>query len=148
MIRAAHSHYVLDASVAAKWLTRHEEAGREKALALRELHRRRRCRLILSEFGLLEVVNAVRFSPRADEAAVTAAVDLLQALQLQIEPLDWNLLHKASAIAWAYRITLYDAAYVALAERLGYPLLTSDEVLVEKMKGHSIVLCLRLVEFE
>ena len=148
MIRTVHSHYVLDASVAAKWFTRHDETDRDKALALRDLHRRRRCRLILPEFGLLEVVNAVRFSPRADEADTAAALDLIQDLQLQIEPLDWVLLHKSAAIAWAYRIALYDAAYVALAERLGHPLLTADEELVRRMKGHSIVLRLRALAFE
>jgi predicted nucleic acid-binding protein len=38
---------------------------------------------------------------------------------------------------------LYDAAYVALAEGVGFPLLTADEGLLKKMKGHSIVLRLR-----
>jgi len=52
------------------------------------------------------------------------------------------------AIAWTYRIALYDAAYVAVAERLGSPLLTADEVMAKKMKGHSIVVRLADVEFE
>jgi predicted nucleic acid-binding protein len=41
-------------------------------------------------------------------------------------------------IAWAYKITIYDAVYVALAEQLGYPLITADDVMVKKLKGHSI----------
>lgn len=147
MIPAVHSRYVLDASVAAKWFTRHDEADREKAIALRELHRTRRCRLVLPEFGLLEVLNAVRYSPRATEADTTAALSVLSDLHLQIEHLDLDLLRKATAIAWGYGIALYDAAYVALAERLGFPFLTSDEALIKKLKGHSIVLRLREVEF-
>jgi predicted nucleic acid-binding protein len=143
VIPAIHAQYVLDASVAAKWFTRHQEADREKALALRELHRTRRCRLILPEFGLLEVLNAVRFSPRAKEADTAAALSVLMDLQFQLEPLDADLLRKATAIAWGYGITLYDAAYVSLAERLGFPLLTADEALLRKMKGHSIALSLR-----
>lgn len=146
MIPAIHSRYVLDASVAAKWFTRHLEADREKAIALRELHRTRRCRLVLPEFGLLEILNAVRYSPRAKEADTTAALSMLSDLHFQIEHLDLDLLRKATAIAWAYGIALYDAAYVALAERLGFPLLTADEALVKKMKGHSIVLRLREME--
>jgi len=62
-------------------------------------------------------------------------------------PLDWELLRKATAIAWAYRIALYDAAYVALAERQGFPLLTADEVMVQRMKGHSTVVRLAELEF-
>lgn len=147
MIRATHAEYVLDASVAAKWFVRQEEADREKALALRDLHRRRRCRLALPEFGLLEVLNTIRFSPRAVEADTAEALAALRDLQLQLHPLDWDLLRKATAIGWAYRIALYDAAYVALAERLGFPLLTADEALLKKMRGHSIVLRLRDLEF-
>lgn len=146
MIQAIHARYVLDASVAAKWFTRQEEADREKALALRDLHRNRGCRLTLPEFGLLEILNAIRFSPRAREADTTEALALLGDLQLQLEPVDRDLLRKATAIAWAYGVALYDAAYVALAERLGFPLLTADDALIRKMKGHSIVLRLQDVE--
>lgn len=146
MIPAIHSHYILDASVAAKWFTRRDEADREKALALRELHRTHRCRLTLPEFGLLEVLNAVRSSGRAKEVDTAEALAVLRDLQLQIEPLDWDLLRNATAVAWAYKITFYDAAYVSLAERLGFPVLTADEALMKKMKGHSIVLRLREVE--
>lgn len=147
MIKATHARYVLDASVAAKWFTKHDEADREKALALRELHRTRRCSLVLPEFGLLEILNAIRFSPRAAEADTSAALAALRDLELQIELVDWDLLRKATAISWAYKVALYDALYVALAERQGFPFLTADEVLVKKMKGHSIVLRLREMDF-
>ena len=147
MIPATHARYILDASVAAKWFTRHEEPDREKALALRDRHRRRHCRLVLPEFGLIEVMNAIRFSRRAVEADTSAALAALTDLQLDIVPADWDLLRKATAVAWTYRTSVYDAVYVALAERVGFPLLTADEELVKKMKGHSIVLRLREMEF-
>lgn len=147
MIRAVHARYVLDASVAAKWFIRHGETDREKALALRELHRTRSCRLVIPEFGLLEILNAVRFSPRAQEADTAEALALLKDLQLQVEPLNWDLFRKATAIAWGYGVALYDAVYVALAEILGFPFITADEALLRRMKGHSIVLRLRDLEF-
>ncbi|MBI4526583.1 MAG: type II toxin-antitoxin system VapC family toxin [Deltaproteobacteria bacterium] len=50
-------------------------------------------------------------------------------------------------IAWAYKITIYDALYVALAEQVGYPLVTADEVMIKKLKGHSIAVSLRELEF-
>ena len=148
MIAAIHARYVLDASVAAKWFTRHEEPDREKALALRDRHRRRHCRLILPELGLIEVMNALRFAPRAVEPDSSTALAVLNDLQLHVEPVDWELLRKATAIAWAYRTSVYDAVYVALAERIGFPLVTADEELVRRMKGHSIVLRLRELEFQ
>ena len=62
---------------------------------------------------------------------------------MEVHTLSWDLLRKANAISWAYKVALYDAAYVALAEGVGFPLLTADEGLLKKMKGHSIVLRLR-----
>ena len=147
MIKAVHARYILDASVAAKWFTGHAEADREVALTLREFHRTQRCRLVVPEFGSLEVLNAVRFSPRATEADTAEALAGLKDLDLPIEPLSWDLLRKATAIAWGYRVALYDAVYVALAEVMGFPFVTADEALVKQMKGHSIVLRLRDLEF-
>ena len=147
MIQAVHACYILDASVAAKWFTRHDESDREKALALRDLHRTRRCRLAVPEFALLEIINAVRFSPRAKEADTSAALAALRDLDLQREALDFDLLRKATAIAWGYGVALYDAAYVALAEHIGFPLVTADEALIKKMRGHSIVVPLSQMEF-
>ena len=147
MIRATHAKYVLDASVAAKWFTRHEETDRHKAVTLRALHQSGRCTLVVPEFSLLEILNAVRFSERAEEADATLALGFLERLRLEIASLDWELLRKATAIAWAYQVALYDAAYVALAEIQGFPLLTADDVMVKKMKGHSIVVRLADMEF-
>ena len=147
MIRAGHAGYILDASVAAKWFTRHDETDRDKAVALRALHQSGRCTLVVPDFSLLEILNAIRFSERAEEADATRALGLLERLRLDVVPLDWELLRKATAIAWAYRIALYDAAYVALAERKGFPLLTADEVMVKKLKGHGSVVRLGDVDF-
>lgn len=146
MIRATHARYVVDASVTAKWFTRHAEADRHKSLALRALHLSGRCTLVVPEFSLLEILNAVRFSERAEEADAIRALEFLEKLRLEVVPVDWDLLRKATAIAWAYRVALYDAAYVALAERLGFPFLTADEDMARKMQGHSAVIRLRDLE--
>ena len=145
-VAAYHQGYVLDASVAAKWFVRQGEADRELALSIRDRHTSGLCRLILPEFGLLEIANAIRYSPRAKEADAASALDLLHDLHLEIHQLSWDLLRKANAIAWAYGIAVYDATYVALAELVGFPLVTADEALVRDMKGHSIVLRLRDLE--
>lgn len=147
MILATHAAFVLDASVVAKWFTRHDEPAREKAIALRDRHCRGKCRLIVPEFGLLEVLNAIRYGRQSSEPDGMDALVVLKGLRLQVERLEWDALRKTIAIAWAYGVTLYDASYVAMAERLGYPLLTADGKLVAKMKGHSIVIPLREVEF-
>jgi predicted nucleic acid-binding protein len=140
-----HAGYVVDASVLVKWFM--EEEDRDRALSLRELHTSGRSSLFVFELTFLEILNALRYAPRADEEDGAEALHVLENLHLQVRPADFDLLRKANAIAWAYKITIYDALYVALAEQLGYPLITSDEAMVRKLKGHSIVVPLRDCEF-
>jgi len=45
------------------------------------------------------------------------------------------LVESALALAGDHEITAYDAAYVALAERLSLPLVTADEALVRRLDG-------------
>ena len=145
MIPTYHAGYVVDASVLVKWFM--EEEDRDRALSLRELHTSGRSSLFVSELTFLEILNAIRYAPKATEEDGAEAVHVLENLHLQVKPTDFALQRKANAIAWAYKITIYDALYVALAEQLEYPLITSDEAMVKKLKGHSIVVLLRDCEF-
>lgn len=146
MIPAYHQGYVVDASVLTKWFVEYDERDRERALALKEFHVSGRSTIYVTELTFLEVLNAIRFGSSAKEEHGARAIAGLEGLHLTIVGTDFQLLRKANAIAWAYRITLYDALYVALAEQLGYPLITADEIMAKKLKGHSIVVALRDLE--
>lgn len=148
MITAHHAGYVVDASVIVKWFLVHQEADRDRALALRNLHISGRSTIYIPRLALLEVLNAIRFNPKADEEDGETALETLQDLNLETKPADVNLLRKSNAIAWAYKITIYDALYVAFAEQVESPLITADEVMVKKLKGHSIVVPLRELEIK
>jgi len=145
VIATYHAGYVVDASVLTKWFM--EEDDRDLALGLRELHIAGRSTLFVSELTFLEILNAIRYGLKTKEEDGAEALHLLERLHLQVTPTDFYLLRKANAIAWAYKITLFDALYVALAEQLGYPLITADEVMLKKLKGHSIVVALKDLEF-
>ena len=147
MISAHHAGFVVDASVLVKWFLHEKEADRDRALALRDLHISRRSTLFIPQLALLKVLNTVRFSPKADEEDEEMALETLEDLHLEIKANDVVLLRKASAISWGYKITIYDALYVGLAEQVGHPLITADEVMVKKLKGHSIVVPLRELKF-
>jgi predicted nucleic acid-binding protein len=148
VITAHHAGYVVDASVIVKWFLHHQEADRDRALALRDLHISGRSTIYIPRLALLEVLNAIRFSPKGGEEDGETALEALQDLHLEIRPGDVDVLRKANAIAWAYKITIYDALYVALAEQVGYPLITADEKMINKLKGHSIVVPLRELEIK
>lgn len=148
MITAHHAGYVLDASVLAKWFLHEREPDRDRAIALRDLHISGRSKIYIPRLALLEVLNAIRCSPKGDEEAGETALEALLDLHLEIKPGDADVLRKANAIAWAYKISIYDALYVALAEQVGYPLITADEIMIKKLKGHSIVVPLRELEIK
>ena len=148
MITAHHAAYVLDASVIVKWFLHHQETDRDKALALRDMHVVGRTKIHIPGLALLEVLNAIRFNSKADEEDGATALEALQNLQLEINSGDIDVLQKSNAIAWSYKITIYDALYVALAEQIGYPLITADEAMRKKLKGHSIVVPLRDLEIK
>lgn len=147
MISAHHAGYVVDASVLVKWFLHKEEADRDRALALRELHISGRSIIFVPQLALLEVLNAIRFAPKAKEEDGETALEALRDLHLEIKPPDYDVLRKSNAVAWAYKITIYDALYVALAEQMGYPFITADEAMIRKLTGHSIVVPLSGLEF-
>ena len=146
MITAHHVGYVVDASVIVKWFLHQQEFDRDRALALRALHISGKSKIFIPRLTLVEVLNAIRFNPNADEATGQAALEALEDLHLETIPGDADLLRKTNAIAWAYKMTIYDALYVGLAEQLGYPLITADERMIRQLKDHSILVPLR--EFE
>jgi len=148
VISAHHAGYVVDASVLVKWFLHQQEANRDRALALRNLHISGRSTIFIPQLALLEVLNAIRFSPKAKEEDSETALEALQDLHLETRPPEFDVLRKANAIAWAYKITIYDALYVALAEQVGYPLITADEAMIKKLTGHSIVVPLRELEIK
>ena len=68
-----------------------------------------------------------------------AALAILKDLALQSVPTR-DLLQEALSLSLRYRISAYDASYLALAEGLHCPLVTEDEGLRRKVHSSSIVL--------
>jgi predicted nucleic acid-binding protein len=75
------------------------------------------------------------------EADAKPKVTQLDRLKLVRTP-NASLLDDALTIALAQQASVYDAVYVALASRLGLPLVTADDKLVKKFAGtsYSVVL--------
>jgi predicted nucleic acid-binding protein len=61
-------------------------------------------------------------------------IEKLRALRLHRTP-TYDLATDALRIALACAITAYDASYVALAEKVGVPLVTADDALIRKLAG-------------
>jgi predicted nucleic acid-binding protein len=117
---------VLDASAAVEWLLRTENGERvgerlaDPAITLHAPH-------LLS----VEVAQVLRRIERTEEISTARATSALE----DLADLDINLYEHELLLPriWQLRnnLTAYDAAYVALAETLGAPLLTFDRRLAD-----------------
>jgi predicted nucleic acid-binding protein len=118
---------VVDASVAVKWFVSEGEAGVAEAFALKERHATGARILSAPSHVVLEVLNALR-SRGLGQSDLEDAASRLLGMRLDLAPVE-TLAHRAAGIAAQHRLTVYDAAFVALAESLDAELVTADRSL-------------------
>jgi len=122
--------YVVDASVALKWLIDEEDS--EQALSLTE-HRLQAPSLIR-----IEIANALRsISARGRITADQAPgfMTLLQNAPLEIVEPDAALEARMLDLALRLNHPVYDCLYLALAERTGQTLITADRRFLKALEG-------------
>jgi predicted nucleic acid-binding protein len=119
---------VVDSSALVEILAEKERADELRTLAEGDLE------WLVPEHFVLEVVSAVRglwLGGHLERSTFQAAVSRVEALPIEVWP-SKPLLPRI--VELAPNATPYDAAYVALAERLDAPLLTTDDKLA-RMPG-------------
>jgi len=121
---------VVDASVAVKWFVSERESHVDAAWALLESHLHGRTTLAAPCHLHLEVLNAAR-SRQLSLADLLQVCSALDGLQVELHPVTGPLSQSAVEIAEKHRLTLYDAAYAALALDLDAELVTADRRLAE-----------------
>jgi predicted nucleic acid-binding protein len=120
--------FVIDASIAVKWVV--EEDGTPQALALRG-----RAKLIAPELLVAECANILWKKARRRELSIDEAVfaaRLLKAADIELLPTR-SLLETATRIAIELDHPAYDCLYIALAVENGAQFVTADESLVRKL---------------
>jgi predicted nucleic acid-binding protein len=123
--------YVVDASVAAKWLV--PEPLTEAALRLRDP----RHTLFCPDLLYLEVGNVLWKKVRSEELREETARPMLRALfeaPLRPEP-SAAILPGAWEISVQYGRSVYDALYLALSVALDAPLVTADRRLFRALRA-------------
>lgn len=121
---------VSDANVALKWFRAEGEEGLAEAHALLEAHAQRRVALRVLDLTMYEVGNALlRGSAGASAHQVATVLDALAEICPAVAA-DGEDLRVAGELAQAHGLTLYDAAYAAVAQRRGAQLATFDQQLL------------------
>jgi predicted nucleic acid-binding protein len=126
--------YVLDASVALKWVL--PEPDTPKAVRLRNAYRQQVHELLAPDVFPAEVAHALAKAERRRILRPPEGARRL-ALVLRTPPRFHPylpLLGRAFQIASALRVGVYDCLYVALAEREACELVTADDRLVKNLQ--------------
>jgi predicted nucleic acid-binding protein len=123
---------VSDASVALKWFHAEGEEEVEPARALLEQYSRQAIGLVVLDLTPYEVGNALlRGRARVAADRVVVVLDALADICPQVAP-NRDELREAATLAERHGLTLYDAAYAAVAQARGA---TLDEALLRSGLG-------------
>jgi len=116
---------VIDSSVAYKWHYRNDEPGVEIADEMLSDHLAGRVVLSAPTTMPIEIANTLRYSGLPAER-VSEIIDLLGAAAIHLFHPSTETLLRATHLAFKHGMSVYDALFLELAERLRYPLYTSD----------------------
>jgi predicted nucleic acid-binding protein len=127
--------YVLDSSVALKWLL--PEPDSAKAIQLRADFRNGVHELFAPDIFPLEVLNVLTKAERTKRIAVGNGYTLWQSMLTDLPALYPHapLLYRAYQIASPARAAIYDCVYVALAEQEQCEIVTADDRLVKNLQS-------------
>lgn len=133
--------YVIDASVAVKWLIFEESSDRTVALARSNNH------FIAPRMIMTEVANAL--ARKAVQGAISSQDAKQQFAKLpyffdevvSIDDLVANALHNARQ----FRHPVYDLVYVEVARRRGIQLVTADQRLLSKLADSDLASCILML---
>jgi predicted nucleic acid-binding protein len=126
--------YVLDSSVALKWVLSEADSGR--AIRLRDEYNNGLHELLAPDLFTPEVANSLVAAERQGRIKPGEAALLLSDVVRSAPALHptYPLLIRAMEIALATRHAVYDCVYVALAEAEGCELVTADDKLVRILR--------------
>ena len=128
----------MDASVVAKWVLP-GEPYQENAVKLKEDHVSGVAFLSAPAFITQEVGNALWRAVKLGRIVEEDAQDALEALNdmgIELHELNWTQISQELSIACKLDLTIYDASYLLLSERLKASFITADNKLYEKSKKH------------
>jgi len=119
---------VVDANIIVKWFIKEEDT--EKALLLRDDFVAEDVQIHIPAHLPFEVLNAMRFNPDVSQDRALQVQNALDRYGFVLHPLRDEFARRAVHTAFARGLSLYDAAYLALAQSLDAMLVTADQALL------------------
>ena len=135
--------YLVDTSVALKWVLGRAEADVRRALGLLEASSRKECSLSAPDLLLVEFANVLIAAHRQEPARVREALDFLNDIGMRILPLRRSALNRAVDLAATLRAAIYDCYFLAIAIESDATLVTADEAFLRRIRPHPHAIALR-----
>ena len=123
---------VIDASVVVKWFI--EEEASEEALAIRTQFIEGEIELMSPSVLNYEVLNALKYSTLYNIQELIIAATALENYGIIQVPLNGEYAKQVVTIALENEISIYDAAYIGLAEIMETQVYTADIQMSEKVQ--------------
>lgn len=124
---------VLDASVILKWMFG-DEAGADRARLLRDRHISGEDLVAVHDLCFYEMANVLATKTPLHAKDAVEAFSLIYDFDLEVFSFGREEFVSGITLARQYGMTLYDAAYIALARRLQCQFVTADRKLFERAK--------------
>ena len=129
---------MVDASVLVKWFI--QEPGTEAALLLRDDFVAGDVELHAPSHAPFEVLDALRYSTSCTEERCTQAQVALDGYGVRYHALAGETGRRAINLAYAKNLSIYDAAYIALARGLETKVVTADLTLAREGGSNTLLL--------
>lgn len=132
--------FVLDSSIAAAAVLPDEETAGASAIVRRAATELCAAPL-LWRYEIANTLEMARRRKRISNDLLASILAMLFRLRIRIDETDSDTVRlRLLPLAQRYRLTLYDAAYLELAMRLGAPLATLDEALRAAARAEAVPL--------
>jgi predicted nucleic acid-binding protein len=136
---------VIDASVVVKWVLS-GEPYEEKADAVQAHQVSGNAELWAPSFLVQEVTNAIWRAiklKRITQEIAEKSLKSLDGIQITFCDFSWTEACDVLKIATNLDLTVYDAAYLFLSEKINSPIITADDKMYQKAKGQFRVVHLK-----
>lgn len=130
--------WIVDASVAITWYLADEENRQYSDNVLASLVGRE---IYVPSLFIYELANAIVVAYRRKRLAADALDTVwsdLETLKPRVDPISMAASARIAALAMQHSLTCYDAAYLDLGIRTGFPIATVDKALIRAMEAAGV----------
>lgn len=122
---------IIDTSVVYKWYSLEENSDQAKSLLKKHLNKQET--ICTPELLLYELTNAWITKTSLNLNQIRRNFKNFKKLNIIFEHLSYEVINKALGLAKKYKITIYDASFIALAKQKKCQFITADEKLIAKV---------------